>query len=62
LGAIAQAAPARYSDFLRDFLGFGKDRLFVCGLSLGYVDGAHRANTFRTERSDPDTCVTWATE
>lgn len=62
LGAIAQAAPARYSDFLRDYLGFGTDRLFVCALSLGDIDTAHRANTFRTDRADPETCVTWVTE
>ncbi|MGD9878897.1 MAG: nitroreductase [Reyranella sp.] len=62
LSAIAPAAPARYSDFLRDYLGFGADRLFVCGLSLGYGDTAHRANTFGTDRADPETCVTWVTE
>jgi nitroreductase len=58
LGAIAQAALASHSDFLRERLGLPVDRKVVLGLSFGYPDHDHPANSFRTHRADPASVVT----
>ncbi|KAA1379911.1 nitroreductase family protein [Aeromicrobium fastidiosum] len=57
LGAIAQAAIAMYADTVRDELGIPEDRSVVCGVSFGYADPDHPANSFRTDRSDIDDIV-----
>jgi nitroreductase len=59
LGAIAQAALASHSGFVRDHLALGHDRRVVCGVSFGYADTAHPANGFRTSRASMDQTVTW---
>ncbi len=58
LGAIAQAALASHSDFLRERLALPADRKIVLGISFGYPDHDHRANGFRTHRADPASVVT----
>ncbi|RFQ08231.1 nitroreductase, partial [Pseudomonas sp. ATCC 13867] len=35
------------------------DRLVVCGISLGYAEPSHPANSFRTTRADIATAVQW---
>lgn len=59
VAAIAQAAIATQSTFLRNELGLGDDRLVVCGISFGYEDVAHPANSFRTSRASSDEVVQW---
>jgi nitroreductase len=51
LAAIAQAALATHSEFVRGWFGLGDDRRVICGISFGYEDEAHPANRFRTSRA-----------
>jgi nitroreductase len=51
VATIPQAALASYSKFMRGYFGIGDDRIFVCGISFGYEDHAHKANGFRTSRA-----------
>lgn len=51
LGAIAQAALARHSDVVRATLDLPQDALVVCGISFGYADAGHAANSYRTARA-----------
>ena len=55
--SIPQAALATHSEFVRNHFGIGDDRIFVCGISFGYEDRAHRANSFRTSRASLDDVV-----
>lgn len=59
VSTIAQASLASYSPFVRQYLGIADDRMIVCGISFGYQDPDHAANTFRTTRESVDTAVTW---
>jgi nitroreductase len=60
IASIAQAALAAYSPFIRSFFGLADDRLVVCGISFGYEDTSHPANSFRTGRADIAEAVTWS--
>ena len=51
LATIPQAALAGYSDIVRKHLGVGDDRKVVCGISFGYPDTSHPANSYRTTRA-----------
>lgn len=51
VASIAQAALAAHPKFLRSFFGIGEDRRIVCGISFGYEDPRHPANSFRTSRA-----------
>ncbi len=57
-----QAALASHSNFVRDYFAIGSDRLVVCGISFGYEDAAHKANSFRTDRAPLDEVVRWAAD
>lgn len=50
LATCAQAALCDYSDAIREFLGYGDDKVFVCGMALGYEDPAAAINDYRTPR------------
>ncbi|MFT4187363.1 MAG: nitroreductase [Aeromicrobium sp.] len=52
LGTCAQAAVALKSELLRERLGWGEDRHVVCGVSFGWPDPSHPANSFRSRRAD----------
>lgn len=54
VGSVAQAALASHSDFIRAHFGIPEDRSVVCGISFGYPDDAHPANSFRTRREQTD--------
>jgi nitroreductase len=54
VAAIAQAAPARHSDLLRDVLAIAPGQRVVGCIALGNADPAHPANQFRTDRAEPD--------
>jgi nitroreductase len=62
VATIAQAALARQSSFLHRFFDIGADRLVVCGISFGFADDIHQANSFRTSRASIDDAVEWITE
>ena len=51
LATIPQAALAGHADVVRKHLGVGEDRRVVCGISFGYADEAHLANSYRTSRA-----------
>jgi nitroreductase len=59
VASIPQAALASHSKFVREHFRLGDDRLIVCGISFGYEDPAHKANTFRTSRASLDEVVEW---
>lgn len=59
VAAIAQAALARYSGLVKSLLNIPPDRLMLCGLSFGYEDAAHPANSYRTSRAPLDDVITW---
>jgi len=52
IATIAQAAMALHADFIREYFGLPADRKIVCGISFGYEDSNHPANSFRTSRAD----------
>lgn len=59
VATIAQAALAAQSDFWRAELDLPEDRLVVCGISFGYADADHPANSFRTTRAPLDEVISW---
>jgi len=62
VASIPQAALASHSKFIRDYFGFGSDRVLVCGISFGVEDRAHKANAFRTTRAPLQDVVTFVTQ
>jgi nitroreductase len=59
VACIAQAALAAHPKLLREFFGIGEDRRIVCGMSFGYEDAQHPANSFRTRRANKEEVATW---
>jgi nitroreductase len=60
VGAIAQAALAMHSPFVREYFGIDDDYLILCGISFGWPDQHHAANGFRTSRASiGDDVVHW---
>jgi nitroreductase len=59
VASIAQAALAAHPQFWRERLGLTPDRKLVCGISFGYEDPAHPANSFRTARAPVAQATTW---
>jgi len=59
VACIAQAALAAYPDIARRHLGIGDDRLIVFGISFGYEDASHPANSYRTPRAAVADAVVW---
>lgn len=51
VATIPQAALAFHAAVVRDHFGLGDDRKVVCGISFGYPDRAHKANSYRTTRA-----------
>jgi nitroreductase len=62
LGTIPQAALARHSGLIRKHFGLGEDRRVVCGISFGYADREHKANSYRTTRADISDTATFVGE
>jgi len=52
IATVPQAALAFHSDVVRNYFGLGGDRKVVCGISFGYPDLNHRANSYRTSRAN----------
>ncbi|AYD62547.1 nitroreductase [Achromobacter sp. B7] len=61
VATVAQASLAMYPEVLRDVLGIDADRRVVCGISFGYADADHPANSYRTRRADLPETVSWVT-
>ncbi|MFD4669547.1 nitroreductase [Lentzea sp. NPDC058450] len=59
IATAPQAALAGYSGFLRDHFALPDSRRVVVGVSFGYPDTAHPANSFRTSRADAGSVATW---
>ncbi len=59
LATIPQAALAGHADVVRKHLGVGQDRRVVCGISFGYADTTHLANSYRTNRATIPEAVTF---
>ena len=59
VASIAQAALAAYPAFWRERLGLGANRLVICGISFGWPDETHPANSFRTARATNDEVLRW---
>lgn len=59
IAAIPQAALATYSELIKTQLGIDCERPMVCGISFGYEDLAHPANSYRTRRASLDEVVSW---
>jgi nitroreductase len=51
LGSCPQFSVTAYSDTIREHLGFGPDRLIVCGMAVGYPDPEAPVNAFAPERA-----------
>ena len=51
VATIPQAALAFHSDVVRTHFGLSDDRRVVCGISFGYPDRTHKANSYRTTRA-----------
>jgi nitroreductase len=59
IATIPQAAFAMIAPVVRLHLGIPDSRAVVCGMSFGYADNEHAANSFRTARSPVEEAVTW---
>lgn len=59
IAAIPQAAIAMHSDTIRAHFQIPDDRVIVCGVSFGYPDEDHPANSFRTSREELANVVDW---
>lgn len=62
IATIAQAALAGVSGFVREFFDIPPERRIVCGISFGFADPAHPANSFRTTRAPLDQVVRHVSE
>jgi hypothetical protein len=62
VAAIPQAALAGYSGLLKEQLGIPKERLIVCGISFGFEDTKHVANSYRTTRAPLSEVVDWVND
>jgi nitroreductase len=59
LATCAQEAWALAHKTVGAFLGLPEDRLFYCGMALGFADDAHPINNWRTEREPVATFATF---
>lgn len=59
VATVAQASLAMYPEVLREVLGIESGRRVVCGISFGFEDTAHPANSYRTRRAELSETVKW---
>jgi len=60
LATIPQAAMAAVAPPIREHFDLPENRQVLYGVSFGYADDDHPANSFRTTRADVQDVVTWA--
>ncbi len=51
VATVPQAALAFHAGLVRKHFSLGEDRRVVCGISFGYADTEHKANSYRTNRA-----------
>ncbi len=51
VATVPQAALAFHAAVVRKHFGLSEDRRVVCGISFGYADTEHKANSYRTNRA-----------
>lgn len=61
VSAIPQAALATYSPFVREYFDIPSDRAVLLGISFGWADRGHPANSYRTRRAGIEQVVQWST-
>ena len=59
---IPQAAIAGYSPFVHEYFSIPQDRKVLVGISFGYADHDHPANSYRTFRAPLEEVVSWVEE
>jgi nitroreductase len=59
VATIPQAALAGFSGVIRKHFGLGDDRRVVCGISFGFAEAEHAANSYRTNRATLQDAVTF---
>lgn len=59
VATIAQASIASWPDILRRHVDIPSNRYIVCGISFGFEDTQHLANSFRTTRASVEEMVRW---
>ncbi|OBB27159.1 nitroreductase [Mycolicibacterium peregrinum] len=59
VAAVPQAALASHSHFIREHFDLPSDRKVLLGISFGYPDMDHPANSYRTPRRAVEDVVTW---
>ena len=62
VATVPQAALAFHSEVVRKHFGLGDDRKVVCGISFGFPDRDHKANSYRTTRANLADAVTFVEE
>jgi nitroreductase len=62
IATVPQAALAFHSAVVRKHFGLGDDRKVVCGISFGFADREHKANSYRTNRAGVSEAVTFVDE
>jgi nitroreductase len=62
VATIPQAALAFHSELIRNHFGLDDDRRVVCGISFGFADREHKANSYRTSRAGVADTVTFVDE
>src|SRR3954452_15554809 len=62
VATVPQAALAFHSEVVRKHFGLGDDRKVVCGISFGFPDRDHKANSYRTTRASIADTVTFVDE
>lgn len=60
LATCAQEAWALVHRTVGEVLGLAEDRLFYCGMALGFADEAHPINAWRTDREPLESFATFA--
>ena len=60
LATCAQEAWALVHKTIGEVLGLAEDRLFYCGMALGFADEAHPINAWRTDREPLESFATFA--
>src|SRR3954451_21087208 len=62
IATVPQAALAFHSEVVRKHFALGDDRRVVCGISFGFADRDHKANSYRTTRASVADTVTFIDE
>jgi nitroreductase len=62
VATVPQAALAFHAEVVRSHFVLGDDRRVVCGISFGFADREHKANSYRTSRADIADTVTFVDE